>query len=228
MNRAVLMVATRIPVPGETKTRLGSRIGMATAAHLYEAFLIDLANRLIPAASEHDFDLVWTVSPPDGDLASVFRTLGIAVSSASRFLPQSGETWGVRQDHLLHWAAMAGYERGVLIASDSPHLPVSSVTAALDGLRTHDAAIGRVHDGGYYLIGMRGYTDALLDVPMSTPDAAAALIDNIRGRDLTLLETPPTFDVDVYEDVHLLIEELAPDGGDSPNTWHRLRELGLR
>jgi glycosyltransferase A (GT-A) superfamily protein (DUF2064 family) len=228
VKSAALMVATRIPTPGETKTRLGSVIGMAAAAHLYEAFLIDLANRLIPAAAASGFDLIWTVSPPEGDLAAVFQDLGILVTSTTTFLPQSGDSWGERQDYLLRWAATRGYERAVLIASDSPHLPVRSISIALEGLRTHDVAIGRVHDGGYYLIGMRGYSDVLLDVPMSTPDAASTLIANARNRQLTWLETDPTFDVDVYDDLPLLIGELDPDGGNCPCTWRRLHELGLR
>jgi len=228
MKSAVVMVATRLPTPGETKTRLGARIGMEAAAALYEAFLIDLANRLTTTASTHDFDLVWTVSPPDGDLATVFRSINIPVTAGTRFLPQSGDSWGERQDRLLHWAASQGYERAVLIASDSPHLPAASVTDALDGLWTHDIVIGRVHDGGYYLIGMRGYSDVLLDVPMSTPSAASALIANARSRNLTWHETPPTFDVDVFDDLRLLITELSPDGGPCPVTWRRLGELHLR
>jgi glycosyltransferase A (GT-A) superfamily protein (DUF2064 family) len=43
-----LLIAAREPVPGTTKTRLGAAIGMARAATLYAAFLVDLAARFTP------------------------------------------------------------------------------------------------------------------------------------------------------------------------------------
>jgi glycosyltransferase A (GT-A) superfamily protein (DUF2064 family) len=227
MNDAALLIATRLPVPGQTKTRLGARIGMIEAAHLYEGFLCDLAARLAPAAESQGFDLIWTMSPPEGDLPGELERIGIRLSPVMSFLPQSGDTWGVRQDNLMRWAATQGYQRAVLIASDSPQLPAAYITTALDALRTHDVAVGRVQDGGYYLIGMRGYHDILLNVPMSTASAADALIANVREQGLLLVETPPAFDVDVIEDLRLLIEDLAPNGGDCPHTWAILQELGL-
>ena len=43
-GRGLLLIAAREPVPGLTKTRLGATIGMARAAELYAAFLVDLAS----------------------------------------------------------------------------------------------------------------------------------------------------------------------------------------
>lgn len=228
MNDAVLMIAARLPTPGEAKTRLGAVIGMVEAVHLYEGFLVDLSARLAPRVKAAKVDLIWTFSPPDGDLRSELIRIGIDLSAGMSFLPQSGESWGVRQDNLMRWAADQGYERAVLIASDSPQLPAEYVLGGLDFLRSHDVAIGRVRDGGYYLIGMRGYHDVLLTVPMSTASAANALIANVRNRGLSLIETPPTFDVDEVDDLGLLIGDLSPEGGDCPRTWVILSDLGLR
>jgi glycosyltransferase A (GT-A) superfamily protein (DUF2064 family) len=227
MNDAALMIAARLPTPGQTKTRLGARIGMIEAAHLYEGFLCDLAAHLVPEAEAQGFDLIWTSSPPEGDLRGELERIGIRLSPAMSFLPQSGDTWGIRQDNLMRWAATQGYQRSVLIASDSPQLPAAYVATGLDALRTHDVTVGRVRDGGYYLIGMRGYHDVLLNVPMSTATAADALIGNVRRQGLTLAETPPTFDVDEIDDLRMLIDTLAPNGGSCPRTWAILKELGL-
>ena len=88
-------------------------------------------------------------------------------------------------------------------------------------------AIGRVHDGGYYLVGVRGFHDVLRGVPMSTTGAADALCARARALDLRVAELPPTFDVDEAADLALLRRALAPDGASAPATWAALHRLGL-
>jgi glycosyltransferase A (GT-A) superfamily protein (DUF2064 family) len=226
MNDAVLLIAARCPVPGETKTRLGRVIGMTESARLYEAFLQDIAVTLVQPFVAAGVDVVWTYSPPDGAFAEALTALGIDTSCIAT-LPQSGATWAIRQDNLLRWAAACGYRRSVLIASDSPQLPLSHVSDALDALHDHDVALGRVEDGGYYLIGMAGYHDVLLDVPMSTASAAESLARKVERLDRTLYEAPVSFDVDEIEDLNHLIATLSPGGNSCPATWATLHDLGL-
>jgi glycosyltransferase A (GT-A) superfamily protein (DUF2064 family) len=223
---AVLMVAARCPVPGETKTRLGRVLGMPEAARLYGAFLQDLAVTVVRPLVEAGVDVVWTFSPPDGAFAEDLGSLGIDTSRVAT-LPQSGETWAIRQDNLMRWADGRGYRRSILIASDSPQLTFSPIAAAFDALNGHDLALGRVIDGGYYLIGMAGYHDVLLNVPMSTGTAAEALAGNVGRLGRTLYEAPVTFDIDEVEDLQHLIAALAPGGQPCPATWAALHDLGL-
>jgi glycosyltransferase A (GT-A) superfamily protein (DUF2064 family) len=152
--------------------------------------------------------------------------LGIDTNGVS-FLAQSGDTWAVRQDNLMRWAQEAGYTRSVLIASDSPQVVAGSILDAFDRLQGSEVVVGRVHDGGYYLIGMAGYRNVLLDVPMSTDSAATSLIANVRTQGHSLEEVVATFDVDVRDDLDLLIATLSPGGGVCPATWRVLRELGI-
>jgi glycosyltransferase A (GT-A) superfamily protein (DUF2064 family) len=82
-------------------------------------------------------------------------------------------------------------------------------------------------DGGYYLIGLRGYCDVLHEVPMSTSSAADALATRAAALGCSLVELPATFDVDTVADLELLIRALSPGGGNSPATWKALAHLGL-
>jgi glycosyltransferase A (GT-A) superfamily protein (DUF2064 family) len=223
---AVLMIAARCPVPGETKTRLGRVLGMTESARLYGAFLQDLAVTVVRPLVEAGVHVVWTYSPPDGAFAEALATLGIDTSHIST-LPQSGETWAIRQDNLMRWTEERGYRRSVLIASDSPQLSWEHVAGAIGALNDHDVALGRVVDGGYYLIGMAGYHDVLLNVPMSTETAADSLVRNVERLGRTLYEAPVTFDVDEVEDLQHLIAVLAPDGYPCSATWATLHDLGL-
>jgi glycosyltransferase A (GT-A) superfamily protein (DUF2064 family) len=116
----------------------------------------------------------------------------------------------------------------VLVASDAPQLSPEEVERAFAVLETHDVVLARSLDGGYSLIGMRGYHDVLSGVPMSTSSAADALVERAKSLGLRLGETAVIFDVDEAADLELLIETLAPDGVAAPATWAALHSLGLR
>lgn len=225
----LLMIAARDPVPGTTKTRLGAAIGMQRAATLYRAFLQDLAARLTPAEDGTvAYDLAWTFSPPESDFRSVLAEVTGSAPDHVWYVAQDGEDWGTRQSNLLRWGVDHGYARSVLIASDSPQLELDVVYEAFTALATHEVAIGRVHDGGYYLIGMSGrHHDLLAKVPMSTASAADDVIARARALNLEIAELPPTFDVDEAADLDRLIAALTPDGVVAPASWAALAALDL-
>ena len=129
-ERGLLLIAAKEPAPGMAKTRLGATIGMARAAALYAAFLVDLAARFTPAQDEEwSFDVGWAFTPADVDFTSVLQRIGChPPPPAVRFVAQHGDGWDVRQANILAWGHEQGYERTVLIGSDSPQLP-------FDGMR---------------------------------------------------------------------------------------------
>lgn len=227
----LLMIAARAPRSGATKTRLGRSIGMEQAALLYTAFLIDLAECLTPdgAGDPRGYDLAWTYSPPGIDFRQELRNATGFAPDHVHYVPQiDDEDWGKRQSALLVWGADQGYRRSILIASDSPQLECEVVLQAFRELETHDVVLGRVHDGGYYLIGQRGFHEILDGVPMSTASAADGVIDHARRLGLGVAEVPATFDIDVEDDLDLLRAHLeACDGQVAVATRRALRELGL-
>lgn len=221
----LLMIAARAPIAGSTKTRLGNAIGMERAARLYRAFLQDLAARF--DAAHLGFDLAWTFSPPDCDFRSQLEGVTGATSRSAWFVPQDGSDWGVRQANLLRWGEARGYPRFILIASDSPHLPVGLIRSGFDMLREKDVVLGRVRDGGYYLIGMTRFRDILSTVAMSTASAADGVVRNSHEQGLAVGELPTTFDVDERSDLYELTTTLSADRELCPATWEAIHRLGL-
>jgi glycosyltransferase A (GT-A) superfamily protein (DUF2064 family) len=229
VGRGLFLIAAKAPQSGLVKTRLGRTVGMARAAELYAAFLVDLAARFAPGPEDDwGFDVGWAYTPAEADFSALLAGIGCPPPAPSvRFVPQHGEGWDVRQANLLRWGWAAGYSRTVLVGSDSPQLPLATIHDAFAALLDHDVTFGRTLDGGYYLIGMRGYHDVLTGLPMSTASAADALLTRIAERRLRLAELPPTFDIDEERDLELLRAALAPDGAAAPSTWAALQRLGL-
>jgi rSAM/selenodomain-associated transferase 1 len=193
----VLYVAAKAPRPGLCKTRLARAIGDAAACALYRAFVRDLAGRLAGAR----FPVGWYVTPPDAwlDLADL-------VGPSAWVLLQGEGDWTARQCQLFRGAAARGESRVVLVASDSPQLPLETVEAAFDQLDRHDLVLGPVLDGGYYLIGMNGWRDVLDGVPMSTATVYDEIVARARRQGLSVGEVEGTFDVDEAEDLARLAD----------------------
>jgi uncharacterized protein len=112
------------------------------------------------------------------------------------------------------------------MASDSPQLGVEVVEEAFCRLDRQDLVFGPTYDGGYYLIGMRGFHDVLRETPMSVGTELDSLMARARlmGVSVGLLGT--TFDVDVVDDLNHL-RPLALERPDLRTTRDALESLGL-
>ncbi len=204
---AQLTIAAKAPLAGHVKTRLGRRLGDAAAVELYRAFLDDLAARF-PQAS-------WYVDPLDEWVRAYPRTEAFA---------QPPGDWTERQRSFFRGAEARGEEKSVLVASDSPQLRAEVVAEAFDLLDRHELVLGPVRDGGYYLIGMRGWHDVLAGVAMSTSSVRDELVRAARRLGLGIALLEPTYDVDELEDLALL-ERDASLRDDLPATRAALAAL---
>jgi rSAM/selenodomain-associated transferase 1 len=212
-----LWVIARAPRVGFAKTRLGRTIGHEQAIILYRAFLQDLAARF----SDSPFAPGWYVTPPDA-----WPEISPLTGESGSILLQGDGDLTERQRELFLGATSRSERRTVLIASDSPHLTVEVVEEAFRLLHRQDLVFGPTYDGGYYLIGMRGYHDVLRETPMSVGTELDGLIVRARllGLSVGLLE--PTIDVDVVEDLQHL-RPLVLERPDLAATRDALELVGL-
>jgi uncharacterized protein len=216
-----LYVIAKAPRPGFAKTRLGRTIGHEPAIALYRAFLCDLAARF----SGSGYEPGWYVTP-----AGALPELRPLIGHPERVLFQGEGDLTERQRELFRVAGERGEDRVVLVASDSPQLPVETVERAFRSLDRADLVLGPTYDGGYYLIGLRDPLAALAcgvlgGVPMSTGTELEGLTSEARLRGLCVERLDPIFDVDVEEDLQHL--RRVAERPDLPATRAALESLDL-
>lgn len=147
-----LIVFTREPEPGKTKTRLMPYYSPDQCADLHRCMLKDISREMRKA--DADIIVVYTcgdISKESEEPEILHRIMGGSTS----FISQRGEGIGERMQNAIGDVLALGYEKAVLIGTDIPELEAGSVDTAFSMLDDFDVVMGPTEDGGYYLIGMK-------------------------------------------------------------------------
>lgn len=215
-----LVVMARYPEEGKTKTRLARTLGNSKTACLYRAFLTDLAQRFADAYRLH-----WAYTPAEANYQAFVTALAPVHAQQMRCFPQEGVDLAARLHQAFRWTKQQGFERTVLIGSDSPHISRKIVDEARAALDEVDVALGPAEDGGYYLIAMRRPYDVFSSVPMSTPVVIQMTIALAQQQGLTVKLLEPLLDVDEFADLRQLVRLLSADATLAPVTAAHLATM---
>ena len=203
-ENAVVLFA-RDPVLGKVKTRLSPFLDDETILQLYTCFLHDSLDKI---RQVENADLFIGISPSN---QSGFFT-GMP-GSDMRIFVQEGKELGDKMRRAIQDRFADGYERAVIIGSDSPSLPVSYIKRALGSDK--DLVLGPSTDGGYYLIGMRGKVVEVFDgVSWGTQKVLRETCAHLEQDEAELELLPVWYDIDGPEDLkffqtHLQLIEQA-------------------
>ena len=200
MKKAIICF-TRVPRPGQTKTRLMGLLSGKQCAELHWAFLKDL-NRVY-ANLDADLFVFHTPDPDWAQLKPVFP-------DAKGFYPQLGEGLGEKMNNALNAVLAMGYGAVVLTGADLPAMTARHLESGFAALEHADVTLGPTSDGGYYLVGVKAPAPCLFENQTygngSVFDRTAAAAKNA-GR--TLAPALPCDDVDTPEDLRALRLSLA-------------------
>ena len=193
MTRALLVVAKE-PIPGRVKTRLGGLFSPAITAEFYRSLLLDTLHLMRQTP-----DVTCGIAYTPAEARVYFEELA---SPGFMLLPQRGPDLGERLLHAFEDLLAQGFERVVIMNSDSPTLPAPYLEDAFRRLDENDVVFGPSVDGGYYLVGA-GAANATLfrDIQMSTSTVLAETLARAEAACLSVSLLPAWFDVDVPEDV---------------------------
>ncbi|MFO8007280.1 MAG: TIGR04283 family arsenosugar biosynthesis glycosyltransferase [Candidatus Brocadiia bacterium] len=201
-----LIVFTRYPEPGHTKTRLVPALGERGAADLHRR----MVERVMAAVGElaARMPLRLHVSYAGGDTARMRQWLG----RGACYLLQTGEDLGERMSNALTEAMRRGAQRAVLVGTDCPGIGPDLLADALRRLRQHDVVLGPARDGGYYLVGLRRPVPGLFHgIPWGTDAVLRRTLRRADRLGLSCALVAELEDVDRPDDLHVWQRETGTD-----------------
>lgn len=212
-----VLVVAKAPVVGRAKTRLGAAVGMATAAELAAAALLDTVAACTEAVGPGSCLLALS-----GDLADAVRGDELA---------RALDGWSVARQRGSDLSARLANAHGdvgaggpvVQIGMDTPQVTPDLLHAAGGLLADHDAVLGPADDGGWWVLGLRDPAagSALHGVPMSTPTTYADTRDALAAAGVGVAVTESLRDVDTAADAEVVAA--AAPGGEFARVWREVR-----
>ena len=191
-----LIIFSRYPEPGKTKTRMIPALGAEGAANLQRQMTehtlaqAKKLTELLPVAIEVHF--------AGGNQQLMANWLGQDLV----YQPQSSGDLGARMTSAFEEAFIATMEAVVMIGIDCPGLDENLLSQAFNALGNHDLVLGPAQDGGYYLIGLGRYsTELLKNIAWGTDQVLAQTVANAKELDFSIAYLDTLSDVDRPEDL---------------------------
>ena len=145
MKKAIICF-TRVPRPGQTKTRLLPILKPQQCEALHSAFLRDLS--AVYESMDADLFVAYAPDPEPALLKEIFPI-------AKGFFPQEGTDLGEKMLHAIESVLKQDYESCILTGSDLPLMTKEHLESGFTALENAEITLGPTSDGGYYLVGMK-------------------------------------------------------------------------
>ncbi|MEM9484840.1 MAG: TIGR04282 family arsenosugar biosynthesis glycosyltransferase [Cyanobacteria bacterium P01_F01_bin.116] len=196
-TESCLMLFTRYPKAGNTKTRLIPHLGATQAAELQRWMTASMAREMAALGPSIERQIHFS----GGSLAQMQAWLGRQFT----YLPQFAGDLGNR----LHQAFLGNFRSGmgtvVAIGADCPGLSTRHFEQAFRYLQTYDLVLGPAADGGYYLIGLAQPQAKLFEnIPWGTGEVFERTVAIANTLNLSIAILEQLRDVDRPEDLEIL------------------------
>ena len=143
-----LIIFSRYPEPGKTKTRMIPALGATGAAELQRQMTEHTLNNAQQLLSSRDFTI--EVHFTGGSQQLMTTWLGPNL----HYVPQVSGDLGQKMRSASTHAFNMGNQRVLIIGIDCPGIDQVILNEAFNSLQNHDLVLGVAEDGGYYLIGL--------------------------------------------------------------------------
>lgn len=220
--------------PGLTKTRLVPPLSYDDAAALNTAFLQDVTDNILLAASRappHVGISGYAAFGPPGSEEFFRRHFPACIGLIAAWRPDFGDCLLLTIREIL----ARGHAGAVVLNADSPTLPTALLNETVEVLaRPGDRAVlGPSSDGGYYLLGLKAAHRRMFeDIAWSTERVAEQTLQRAREIGLAVHLLPVWYDVDDSETLRRLYTELcagkpARDPTEAPRPHHACHTASL-
>ncbi|QDZ40085.1 glycosyltransferase [Euhalothece natronophila Z-M001] len=190
-----LIIFTRYPEVGKTKTRLIPALGEEGAAKLQQKLTEDTIQKL------SEVPVQFRVYFSGGNEELMKQWLGNHYS----YYPQSEGNLGDKLIAALTETFSEEVEKVVIIGIDCPDLDATLINQAFSELSDQDLVLGKAEDGGYYLIGLRDCIPELFQgITWGTDQVLQETVAIAEKLGLKISYLPLLNDVDTPEDLEQL------------------------
>lgn len=197
-SKEALIIFTRYPEVGKTKTRLIPALGEKGAAKLQQKLTEDTIQKL------SQVPVKFRVYFSGGNEKLMKKWLGDNFS----YYPQSEGNLGDRLIAALKETFSEEVEKVVIIGIDCPDLDASLINQAFSELSDKDVVLGKAEDGGYYLIGLRDCISELFQgITWGTDQVLQQTVAIAEKLDLKISYLPMLNDIDTPQDLERLKEK---------------------
>ena len=196
MSQTCVCVFAKPPISGRVKTRLAKTIGDGPSSELAQAFLRD----------------VWSLTGRLDDARVVLATTDTSSTAdglgrIERWAQGEGDL-GAKLQRVLE-RGLHEHSRVVALGGDSPDLPMAVLHEGVASLEEWDAALCPAKDGGFVMLTLRRLPPGLLhNLPWSSSETCAALVQRLQERGLSLRMLPGWSDIDDASDLQELVARL--------------------
>lgn len=195
--KEAIVIFSRLPRPGRSKTRLIPALGADGAATLQKEMTRQVVAwaRLAADRRQARVEVCHT-----GDGAEMARWLG----PGQGYAPQGKGDLGARMARAFARAFAEGASRVVVIGSDIPGLTDAHLERALDALRDAPLVLGPAPDGGYHLVGLSAPLPGIFEgIAWGGREVLAHTLERAEEAGVTPVLLEPLPDLDRPQDLTL-------------------------
>jgi len=193
-----LIIFTRYPQPGKTKTRLIPALGEKGAANLQRQMTEYTLSKV--KQFQESAAISFEVRFAGGDLKEMQNWLGTEFN----YLVQGEGDLGKRMENSFLSAFDRGAQEVVIIGIDCPGVNVEVLTQAFEKIQNCDLLLGPAVDGGYYLIGLnRAIGKLFTNIDWGTAKVLQQTVDIAQQLNLSVAYLQTLADVDRGEDLSI-------------------------
>ncbi|MBI5676588.1 MAG: TIGR04282 family arsenosugar biosynthesis glycosyltransferase [Nitrospirae bacterium] len=194
MKKAFIVFA-RTPEIGRVKTRLMKDLDVEETLKLYKSFVSETFKICDGLKGVDKFlgSFPTTDDPFLNDLVKKYKFKGV--------FNQKGSDLGEKFINAFNDRFNEGYEKVVIIGSDSPTIPVEYIKNAFQELEKQEFVFGPCTDGGYYLVGARRlYKKVFRGITWDSSEVLNKTLDKLYSGKIKFSLLPFWYDVDDIDD----------------------------
>ncbi|MBD2137758.1 TIGR04282 family arsenosugar biosynthesis glycosyltransferase [Anabaena sp. FACHB-1237] len=191
-----LIIFTRYPEPGQTKTRLIPALGEIGAANLHKQMTEYTMSQV--RELREIIDLSVEIRFTGGNTEKMQEWLGRDLW----YQCQGEGDLGVRMKRSLTESFHHKKEQVIIIGTDCPSINYQILASGFQQLNNYDIVIGPAVDGGYYLIGLKKTIPDIFDnIGWGTDQVLKETVKVAKSENLSIAYLPILNDIDRPEDL---------------------------